>query len=209
MKTEKLKFLSKYYCNYLLFGFGLICLSFSLVFFLRVKISSARESGELLFAPTSEVVTALPAAPTVTIVVDIGGAVEKPGIYRLNELSRLADLISLAGGFRSPLVDKYYLQSQFNLAETLVDGHKYYVPYLDDPWIINRVTLPSVSETGTTTLISVNQASLKSLMTLPGIGEVRGQAIIDNRPYQSLEELVIKEVISQKIFDEIKSSLNL
>jgi DNA uptake protein ComE-like DNA-binding protein len=58
-------------------------------------------------------------------------------------------------------------------------------------------------------LISINQAALKTLTTLPSVGEVRGQAIIDNRPYTKIEELLTNEVVTETIFEKIKNLITL
>ena len=58
-------------------------------------------------------------------------------------------------------------------------------------------------------LMSINNADLKSLITLPGIGEARAQAIIDARPYTKLDELVSRKIISQTVFNNIKELIGL
>jgi competence protein ComEA len=144
------------------------------------------------------------------VVVDIGGAVQTPGIYRLADNQRLADLITLAGGFLTDQVDRYYLQKSLNLAEVLVNEKKYYIPYEGEMMTgTSEVEVMTGMSEEEDNLISINQANLKTLMTLSGIGEVRGQAIIDNRPYSALEDLLLKAVITEKVFDSIKGELKL
>lgn len=140
------------------------------------------------------------------IVVDIGGAVKNSGVYQLAEGSRLADLVERAGGFNTKEVDKWWLQKSLNLAEKLVDGKKYYIPYLEETK--NTVSSFSIEENlddlNVNNLISINQASLKTLITLPSVGEVRGQAIIDGRPYSKTEDLLINKIVTETIFEKIK-----
>ena len=140
------------------------------------------------------------------IVVDIGGAVKNSGVYQLAEGSRLADLVEREGGFNTKEVDKWWLQKSLNLAEKLVDGKKYYIPYLEETK--NTVSSFSIEENlddlNVNNLISINQASLKTLITLPSVGEVRGQAIIDGRPYSKTEDLLINKIVTETIFEKIK-----
>lgn len=58
-------------------------------------------------------------------------------------------------------------------------------------------------------LISINSASQFELELLPGVGPVTAQKIIDNRPYETLEELVIKKAVGQKLFEKIKQYVSL
>jgi competence protein ComEA len=139
------------------------------------------------------------------LAVDIGGAVRYPGLYYLLPGSRLGDLISAAGGFLMAGADAYMLQKNLNLAETLMDGQKYYISFAGEK-DASQVLVTSSNSVGASSadssLISINQATAQSLMILTGVGEVRAQAIIDNRPYSSLEELVSKKAITQKILDD-------
>ncbi len=148
-----------------------------------------------------------------TIVVDIGGAVKNTGVYQLAEGSRLADLIRSAGGFKEEEANKLWLQRNLNLAEKLADGKKYYIPYLEETVIGNLAISndeekQSVQE-NTGKLISINQATLKTLTTLPSIGDIRGQAIIDNRPYEKVEDLLTNEIVTETLFEKIKNLISL
>jgi DNA uptake protein ComE-like DNA-binding protein len=56
-------------------------------------------------------------------------------------------------------------------------------------------------------LIDVNSASRKELMTLPGIGEARADAIIKNRPYRGKDDLPAKDIIPQDVYDKVKDRI--
>ena len=57
--------------------------------------------------------------------------------------------------------------------------------------------------------ISINSASQAELEALAGIGEKRAEDIISNRPYQNLEELLSKAVLSETLFSDLKNQLQL
>lgn len=58
-------------------------------------------------------------------------------------------------------------------------------------------------------LLDINQASLGELDRLPGIGAVRSQKIVDNRPYQKIEDLIIKKIIPRSVFEQIKDKITI
>lgn len=146
------------------------------------------------------------------IKVDIQGAVKKPGIYQLELGQRIADLVASASGFTKD-ADPAYLAKNLNLATELKDQDKIYIPFLEERQSTEKNS--SVSTEGTEqsaegyNLISINQADAKALQTLSGIGEVKAQAIIDNRPYSNLDDLVDKKIISENLLNNLRSQLSL
>ena len=58
-----------------------------------------------------------------------------------------------------------------------------------------------------TSVVNINTGTATELSTLPQIGKVRSAKIIAARPYKSVDELVTKKVLSQKLFDKLKSRL--
>lgn len=71
-------------------------------------------------------------------------------------------------------------------------------------------TLPTrpVSPTApSAVLIDINSATRAELMTLPGIGEARADAIIRGRPYRGKDELPRKNIIPQTVYDNIQARI--
>jgi DNA uptake protein ComE-like DNA-binding protein len=57
--------------------------------------------------------------------------------------------------------------------------------------------------------ISINTATEIELMSLTGVGEVRAKAIVDNRPYAALDDLITKKVLTEKIVSDNEGKLAL
>lgn len=141
----------------------------------------------------------------VQIVVDVAGAVEKPGVYKLPSGGRVGDALVLAGGL-SASADREWVARTVNLAEVVKDGGKIYIPNIQTIGGSDsqKVSVPE-SQKGK---ININAASLSELDSLSGIGEVRAQAIIDNRPYGSTGELVSKAKIPESVYEKIKDQVS-
>lgn len=147
------------------------------------------------------------------IVVDVEGAVEKAGVWRLPADSRVGDAIDAAGGY-SAQVDIAAAAKQLNLAQPLVDGQQIHVPVRGEaePTAAARgsdgggLVTPSPGAAGG--LIDVNSASAEELDTLPGIGPVTAAKIIAARqesPFASVDELVGRGVVGQSTFDKLRA----
>ncbi len=141
------------------------------------------------------------------VTVEVAGAVVEAGVWKLGVGSRVADALEKAGGL-SARADRTFTTQNLNLARTLVDGERLYIPFTGEN--LNRENNGVVAGISTTnTKISVNDASEKELQTLPGIGQARAAKIIENRPYQSLQELVSKQAISETLLDGLSGLVSL
>lgn len=142
------------------------------------------------------------------IVVDIAGAVERPGVYKLPSGSRIGDALVMAGGLVAT-ADREWVAGTINLAEVVKDGGKIYIPTTD------RVDPSQISSKGSTLgeqmtgKININTASVGELDSLAGIGEVRARAIVESRPYGNIEELLSKAKIPQSVYEKIKDSISI
>lgn len=149
-----------------------------------------------------------------SLVVDIEGAVVKPGVYTLSPNARVQDALIAAGGL-SQAADREWITKHYNLAAKLVDGNKLYFPFLGENTTqsVGGATQPqSVSVDGIgrseqSSLININSATEQELDTLPGIGPVTAQKMISNRPYGAIEDLTSKKVVTSKVFEKIKDKI--
>jgi competence protein ComEA len=210
-----IEFLSGRWGQHLLLALSIAVLCGSLWQLLRLNAleSSLLQTDEISIETSANVPESSQIMETVVdveqLAVDIGGAVRNPGLYFLPVDSRLGDLVSAAGGFWAVAADAHALQKDLNLAEKLVDGQKYYIAFAGEKLQKSGTSGTNKGENTTENLISINQAAVSSLMTLTGVGEVRAQAIVDNRPYANLDELVSKKAITQKILDDNRDLLTL
>jgi competence protein ComEA len=113
------------------------------------------------------------AARAPLVVVDVAGRVRHPGLYRLPDGSRVDDAIRRAGG---PLhgVDL----TSLNLAARVVDGQQIVV---GGPAVGAAAPGAAPVTSADAAPISLNTATLEQLESLPGVGPVLGQNIIDWR----------------------------
>ena len=184
------------FAGLMLLGYGLIGL-----------LGSSSGSNDVIFekAQTSE-----SASQSGNILVDVEGAVVSPGVYNLPKESRAKDALIASGGV-SAQADRLWVSKNLNLALKISDGAKIYIPFEGEK---QSSPAQSGSTGGSSTVgiggsININSASEKELDTLPGVGLVTAQKIIDSRPYQALEDLVSKKVVSSKVFDNIKDKITL
>jgi competence protein ComEA len=134
------------------------------------------------------------------IIVDVGGAVESPGVYQLAAGSRVNDALTAAGGL-SQDADRGWVARYLNLAQVVIDGAKIYIPEIG--------STGSISSTSSTGTISINTATASELDSLWGVGEKRAADIISNRPYSSIDELITKAGIPENVLKKIRTSLAL
>lgn len=137
--------------------------------------------------------------PALAIKVYVAGAVANPGVYTLQQGSRIADALAAAGG---PTADADLLR--INLAQRVRDEDQIIVPRVGE-------ALPA-SASGEAAKININTASAELLDTLPGIGAVRSRNIVESRerdgPFQRTEELVERKLIPQSVYEQIEDLIS-
>jgi competence protein ComEA len=145
------------------------------------------------------------------LVVDVQGAVVRPGILHLPAGSRIGDAIAAAGGY-GPRVAADRVGRELNLAALLRDGDQVLVPSRDDSTQGTGAGGPSgpgaSSRPGTATgPIDLNRATASELDALPGIGPVTANKIVaarDERPFASVDELRSRKILGAATFDKVK-----
>ena len=120
------------------------------------------------------------------LVVDVVGAVRRPGLYRLSQGTRVADALARAGGL-TPKADRTLV----NLAAPLADGEQVIVPAR-----VSGVGAGVSGGSGSAAPagpVHLNVATLEQLDALPGVGPVTAQKILDYRQkhgaFGSVDEL--------------------
>jgi len=135
--------------------------------------------------PQGAGVAGLPAA---RVVVDVVGAVRRPGLYRLEQGTRIADAVARAGG----ATGKADL-SMVNLAAPLADGEQVVVPKRGAAGAAPGAGAAGAGAAATTGPVHLSTATLEQLDSLPGIGPVTAQKILDYRTkhgaFTSVDEL--------------------
>jgi len=126
------------------------------------------------------------------LVVQVSGAVVRPGVFSLPQGSRVADAIRAAGGY-SPDVDPRQAETKLNLAAKLQDAELIAVPRLGD----GSGTAPPTG--ATSGLLNLNTATAEQLDTLPGIGPATAAKIMasrSERPFASVDDLVTRKLVT-------------
>ena len=114
----------------------------------------------------------------------VSGAVLNPGVYRLDPGDRLEDALAAAGG-PSGEADI----TRVNLARRVRDEEHYHIPKVGEtpppvatfPDLVPSGSDPTNGSGASSGLIDLNTAPVAELMTLPGIGQVKAQAIVSHR----------------------------
>ncbi len=187
----------------LLFLVGVICLGLG-VFMMRDGIFSVSDKVEIIESNT------LGVSEKSDLTVEIAGAVENPGVYKLDGTSRVEDLLIASGGL-SVDADRTWVEKTINRAAKLVDGQKLFIPRMDQQTEgesaknIGGIKQYQGNQGGDDlALVNINTASQKELESLWGIGPVYAQNIIEHRPYSTVEELVKKDIIKSNVYERNK-----
>ena len=170
--------------------------------------------------------------------VDVKGAVNSPGVYKLEEDKRVIDAINLAGGLRDDsdtsvinlskkIKDEMciviytkdelykYKSESLNISEKLTNIEKNQIinDELNDALIENENNDSQSIISNINSKVSLNYASKEELLTLTGIGESKADAIIkyreENGEFKSIEDIKNVSGIGNALYEKIKDNITL
>lgn len=190
------------------------------------NVQSPQENSEVMMAGSeaqSSSVTSNPSTDSVQksarkqkLMVDVKGAVKKPGVYEVKPGMRVVDGIELAGGLTESADRK-----NINMALQLSDQQVVYIPIkgeikdFDPKHLMGTAgnagneSLASSSSAGE--LVNINTADKNALLTLNGIGDKKADQIISYREeqggFKTIDDLKQVQGIGDKIFAGLKDSI--
>lgn len=167
--------------------------------------------------------------------VDIKGAIKKPGVYEVDSNKRVIDVIKLAGGLNSNANTNYinlsskvkdemviwiYTKEEIEKMKLEQSSANYMIESCNCPVVDNTTCLNSNEENNNedkkeidkeNDIININNASLEELMSLNGVGESKAKSIIDYRNrignFKSKEDIMNVSGIGEALYNKIKDSI--
>lgn len=142
--------------------------------------------------------------PPEVVYVQVAGAVNQPGVFKLTPESRVFEAIDAAGGL-APEAD----DADLNQAEGVTDGQKIYVYAIGE-----KAAEPMSGEASEDDgRVNINTATESELMTLSGIGQAKAAAIIKYREshggFSSTDDIMQVEGIKEGTFHKIEDSIKI
>ena len=146
------------------------------------------------------------------IVADIKGEVKNPREYELKEGARIRDLIDAAGGLTGEADENRIKFSQILSDEDCIKIYKI-GEEVDESNEVFSESSSSKEGQSSSGKININKASSSELQTLPGIGAVKAQSIIDYREsvgtIKSVDELTNITGIGAKTVDKLRDMVDI
>jgi competence protein ComEA len=186
--------------------FALFILVFVVSYFFRDENILKKENNQSLtnYTPVKEKTESKSNTKTTHIMIDVKGAVKRPGIYRLPAESRIYQAIQTAGGFNAQADQK-----QLNLAQICQDEMVVYVPVVGE----TPLAPPGQEHTFSSgqQKLNINTATVEQLEALDSIGPAKAEAIIKYReehgPFASLDALTEVPGIGEKTLEKFREQL--
>ncbi len=146
-----------------------------------------------------------------TIFVQVAGAVRRPGVYEMNQGSRVFQAIEKAGGFAQEADEQ-----AVTLAAEVSDGCRVYVPSEGESTTTSLATVTGVAMGNVSAgggPVSLNSATVEELDSLPGIGPATAQKIVAYRetkgPFTSVDQLTEVPGIGPSKLEELRPLVGL
>lgn len=221
-----------------IFSCALFVLLLSFCYFFKENFLPADEEVELVI-PIEEVVTETESIEEeMAIFVDVKGAVKKPGVYQLKEGSRVIQAIEASGGLKSG-ADTSVINLSKKLEDGNViiiytkdkieqlKNQEKIVEYIEKECVCpesenigcitdNDLVIESTKDENNTLeskeKVSLNNASLEELLTLPGIGESKANDILEyrkNKKFENIEDIKNVKGIGDALFEKIKEYITI
>ena len=172
----------------------------AIVFLIRLPPA---ESIQIVLPPPTD--TPSPTTTPGPVRVYVCGAVKYPDVYELPAGSIVKDAIIAAGGAAGEAD-----LNQINLAQELADQTQIYIPTQGEELDSASASTPAFTTSRSLhheDVININTASLAELESLPGIGPVLAQRIVDHRPYRTLEDILDVPGIGEATYEKLKDGV--
>lgn len=147
------------------------------------------------------------------IVVDIKGAVKAPKEYELKAGSRVRDLIEIAGGLTPEADEEKIYFSKILEDEQCIKIYKIGEEVLDSEIEVEEQQEKDTGDVDSKGKININKATVDELMTIPGIGQVKAQSIVDyrneNGKFNSVDELTNITGIGVKTLEKLRDKVDI
>ena len=134
--------------------------------------------------------------------VEITGMINNPGVYQVSGEVLVIDLINYSGGL-TDTADLEYVHNTLGLSTYLQESQKIYIPPK------NSGANNDFKAINLTEKVSINNATLEQLISLPGIGEATANKIIQARPYAELDGLKEVSGIGESTYNKIVTLISL
>jgi competence protein ComEA len=192
----------------IIIGLACIILAYSLYGFTERNDDSRSLNSDTVPAPAENTPPAAQNGTGSEIVIYISGGVNKPGVYKLSQGSRVVDAVNLAGGF-APGADA----ARINLAMLIKDEMQINVPYMAAAAVTAAAPAGKAGTANTADQININTASQTELDKLPGIGPALAERIIEyrtaNGPFRDITDLKKIPGIGESKYNQFKDKVTL
>lgn len=138
------------------------------------------------------------------IVVDVQGAVQKPGVYHVKDKAIIQEVIQTAGGFTANADLK-----QINQAKRVVDQMQVYIPIKGEK--VTPTSTNSSNDTQNKKIVNINTATVDDFKDVTGIGPKKAEKVIAYREehgqFKTLHDLTNVSGIGEKSLAKLKDQL--